>query len=367
MSKNFQTPERLNALAFFFGTLLFANLSACSQSSSQPKPDQIPIKVVVISMFEQDEVTGDQPGEFQFWVERTPLPNPHDFPAGLFPLYSNDDGVLGICVGGGIANATASIMALGLDERFDLTNAYFLIAGIAGGDPQDTSMGSAVWANHVVDGDLIYQIDGREIPANWPYGIIPLGGSEPADEPQDISTGWSLNTIHFALNPQLTDWAYNLTRNIELTDTPEMAAFRARYSNSPAAQQPPSVMRGDTLSASTYWHGDKLNSWANDWLKLYAGEAANFVTSNMEDSGTLTALSRLNELGKVQLERTMVLRTVSNYTTPPDDLPATASATLEYPNKGEPALLAAFAAGHKVVTELVANWGTFETQLPGSN
>jgi len=333
-------------------------------ATDSPIPVPIPLKVVVIAMFEQGDVQGDEPGEFQYWVERTPLPNKHDFPAGLYPLYSNADGVLGICVGGGIANATASIMALGLDPRFDLTNAYFLVAGIAGGDPQDTSLGSAVWANHVVDGDLIYQIDGREIPADWPYGIIPLGGSEPADEPQDISTGWSLNTIHFALNKQLTDWAYALTRNIELTDTPEMAEFRARYVTSPAAQQPPAVMRGDTLSASTYWHGDKLNRWANDWLKLYAGGTANFVTSNMEDSGTLTALGRLGALGKIKPQRTLVLRTVSNYTTPPADLPASASATLEYPNKGEPALLAAFEAGNMVVDALVSNWETFEHQLP---
>jgi len=111
---------------------------------------------------------------------------------------------------------------------------------------------------------------------------------------------------------------------------------------------------GDTLSASTYWHGDKLNRWANDWVRLYAGDGANFVTSNMEDSGTLTALGRLGKLGKVKPERTLVLRTVSNYTTPPADLPATASATLEYPNKGEPSLDTAFVVGNRVVQALLA-------------
>ncbi len=38
-----------------------------------------------------------------------------------------------ICIGGGIANAAASVMALGYDPRFDLRRAYWLIAGIAGG------------------------------------------------------------------------------------------------------------------------------------------------------------------------------------------------------------------------------------------
>ena len=37
-----------------------------------------------------------------------------------------------------------------------------------------------------------------------------------------------------------------------------------------------------------------MNQWANDWVKLQAGKDANFMMSNMEDSGTLTALRRLS-------------------------------------------------------------------------
>ena len=316
-------------------------------------------------MFEQGEVTGDRPGEFQLWVERTPLTIQHEFPAGPYPLYANPEGVLGICVGGGIANATASIMALGQDERFDLSQAYWLIAGIAGGDPEDTSLGSAVWARHVVDGDLLYEIDSREIPGEWPYGMIPLGGTEPASTPEDISTGWTLDTIHFPLNAELADWAFSVSRTVPLADTPEMAAFRSRYRNHANAQHPPRVQQGDTLSASTYWHGRQLNRWANDWLKVYAGGSANFVTSNMEDSGTLTALGRLGRLELVDPQRVMVLRTVSNYTTPPADLPASASATLEYPNRGEPALEAAYQVGGAVVRELLADWEKWQQHTPG--
>lgn len=334
-----------------FFSLLFSQFSIAASKTAEP----IPIKVVVVSMFEHGDVVGDEPGEFQFWIERFPLPTKHDFPAGPYPLYSNDRGVLGICLGGGIANATASIMALGLDGRFDLSNAYFLIAGIAGGDPQDTTLGSAVWANHIVDGDLLYEIDAREIPENWPYGLIPLGGSEPADEPEDLSTGWSLDTIHFPLDERLTTWAYELTRSMTLKDTPEMASFRARYKNHPNAQKPPVVSMGATLSASTYWHGERMNRWANDWTKLYAGSNANFVTSNMEDSGTLTALTRLGRLGKVKPERTLVLRTVSNFTTPPAQQLASSSATQPYANGGRPSLIAAFEVGRTVVEALLAD------------
>ena len=49
-----------------------------------------------------------------------------------------------------------------------------MVAGIGGGDPADVSLGSAVWADHVVDGDLSYEIDARQIPADWPTGYVPL-------------------------------------------------------------------------------------------------------------------------------------------------------------------------------------------------
>ncbi len=61
-----------------------------------------------------------------------------------------------------------------MDRRFDFSKAYWLMAGIGGGDPHDVSLGSAVWAEHVIDGDLGYEIDAREIPKDWPTGMVPL-------------------------------------------------------------------------------------------------------------------------------------------------------------------------------------------------
>jgi purine nucleoside permease len=185
-------------------------LQACS-SSDAPSADEvltpIKVKVVVAAMFERGESRGDEPGELQLWVERLGLDIEHEFALGQDVLYMNNDGVLAILTGGGISNATASIMALGLDERFDLTQSYWLIAGIAGADPEDLSLGSAAWANHVVDGDLLYEIDGREIPDDWAYGMIPLGSKRPTTNPDDLQGGWSVETIAFTLNPRLVSWA----------------------------------------------------------------------------------------------------------------------------------------------------------------
>src|SRR5580704_11224739 len=134
-------------------TLLLFAILPCAFAKAEQKP--IEIKVVVINMFEVGADTGDAPGEYQYWVEREHLDTILPFPAGYHDLRLNQHtGVLGVLTGVGTARATATIMALGLDSRFDLTHAYFLVAGIAGGDPADVLLGSAVWVHWVVDGDI---------------------------------------------------------------------------------------------------------------------------------------------------------------------------------------------------------------------
>src|SRR5271156_3734534 len=161
-------------------TLAFALCICASRAGAQPK---IAVKVVVVAMFERGADTGDQPGEYQYWVEREKLDRVIPFPQGYHDLRMNRDGVLGILTGVGTAKAAASIMALGLDPRFDLTKAYWLVAGIAGVDPADATLGSAAWAEWVVDGDLAHEIDAREIPPGWKTGYVPLGKTVPYEQP----------------------------------------------------------------------------------------------------------------------------------------------------------------------------------------
>jgi purine nucleoside permease len=102
----------------------------CAAAKERP----IPVKVVVVTMLERGADTGDEPGEFQYWLERDKLDRVLSFPQGYHDLRMNRGGVLGILTGIGTAKAAASIMALGLDGRFDLRKAYWLVAGIAGID-----------------------------------------------------------------------------------------------------------------------------------------------------------------------------------------------------------------------------------------
>ncbi len=137
-------------LALLFSSVLFAQTAVKAVSAP------IPVKVVVVTMFEVGADTGDAPGELQYWVERDHLDRVFPLPAAYHDARMNSDGELAIVTGQGTAHAAATIMALGLDPRFDLSHAYWLIAGIAGGSPEQASLGSAVWANWVVDGDLGY-------------------------------------------------------------------------------------------------------------------------------------------------------------------------------------------------------------------
>lgn len=332
----------------------------CAQTVTQISP--IHVKVVVVTMFERGEDTGDTPGELQLWVEREHLDQILPLPAGYHHVRLNKDGVLGMVTGVGTAKAAASIMALGLDPRFDLSKAYWIIAGIGGGDPADVSAGSAVWADHVVDGDLAFEIDGRQIPASWPTGYVPLRKGTPYEPPADDLYGEV-----YALNPGLVGWAFRLTQDVPLADSDVLRKSRARFAGFPSALRPPFVARGDTLSASTFWHGSKMDEWANDWTRYYTGGKGNYMVSAMEDSGTLQALTFLSAAGRADLQRVLVLRTVSNYDREAPGVPVPES--LKEMVSGNysaylPALEAAQIVGDKVVRDLVEHWAERESTIP---
>lgn len=327
------------------------------------KTEPIPVKVCVLAMYEIGDASGDTPGELQFWVERENLEHAYPFPMGRTDIRMSNDGLMVALTGGGVTHAATTITALGLDPRFDFSDTYWIIAGIAGADPLDASLGTAAWAKWVVDGDLLYELDAREIPEEWPYGMIPLGGYEP----NQLDTGWTVDNIAFKLNEGLVNWAYSLTKDMAVDDTPGLKAFREQFKGYPNAQTPPRVILGDALSSSTYFHGEKLNTWANDWMKLHTGGQAEFVMTNMEDSGTLTALRRLSKSGYVDYDRILVLRTASNFSMQPPGKSATWSATADYPDNGVPALEAAYKLGSAVAHELIENWTQTQHRIPSAD
>jgi purine nucleoside permease len=312
-------------------------------------------------MFEIGADSGDTAGEFQLWKERQKLHTRLPFAHHHDLFFNEKTGVLGMVTGEGTANSASAVMELGMDPRFDLTHAYWVVAGIAGVDPADASIGSAAWAEYVVDGDLAHEIDAREMPSDWPTGRFPLDSKRPYDPAAKAAEGQV-----FHLNPALVNWAYELTRHLDLADNPSLQKSRARYAGFPNALKPPFVLKGDNLAAMTFWHGKLLNDWANGWVSYWTQGKGNFVTSAMEDSGTLVALNYLSRAGKVNKDRALVLRTASNYTMQPPGL--TAAENMAKENEGYSGLSvsveSAYKVGSTVVDTLVKGWSTYRERPP---
>ncbi len=337
-------------------------MATCVFAQAPPKP--IEVKVVVVNMFEVGADTGDVPGEYQYWVEREHLDTVLPFPEGYHDLRMNKDGVLGVLTGVGTARAAATIMALGSDPRFDLSHAYFVVAGIAGIDPKMGSLGSAVWSDYVVDGDLAHEIDAREIPKDWKTGYVPLGKSTPYEQPRQARFGDDGNVYH--LNPSLVDWAFGLTKDIQLEDTPGIRERRQQFAPE-AAKRPPFVLRGGNLSASTFWHGKLMNEWAHDWVKYQTDGKSTYAVCGMEDTGTLQSLTWLAKAGKLDINRVLVLRTASNYDQQREGATAAeslAETKIRQYSAYMPSLDSAYRVGHVVVDALVSNWSETRDHLP---
>src|SRR5271163_4099074 len=91
--------------------LLLLLVSLAAHGAATPAAP-MPVKVVVVAMFELGADTGDAPGEYQFWVEREHLDESLPFPAGYHDLRMNSNGVLAVLTGQGTAKAASTIMAL---------------------------------------------------------------------------------------------------------------------------------------------------------------------------------------------------------------------------------------------------------------
>lgn len=319
----------------------------------------IPIKVVVVTTFEIGADTGDFAGEFQPWVEGWPLKHEIVVPGVRHVARYSDDGVLAI-VSDMRGRARESVAALILSDQFDLSKAYWVVAGIAGVDPKAASVGSAAWARYVVDADPIYEVDDRDIPADWPYGLY----SNDAERPNVKGKAEGSSAMVWTLDKGLVDWAYDLTKDVKLPDNPALQAARAGYKDAPQAQRPPFVLQGDALGTVRFWHGHHRTQWAEDWVKLWTDGAGTFTMTDCEDQGILDVLDAHAASGKIDRKRVLVLRTGSNYSRAPSG--RTSLPHVFHEESLKASFFATFAVGGVVVRELTGHWDRYADALPTS-
>ena len=154
-----------------------------------------------------------------------------------------------------------------------------------------------------------------------------------------------------------------MTKDVTLADDAVAQAHRAEYVGFPAALAPPRVFIGDSFASSRYWHGARMQQWADDWTRFYTKGEGTCAMTNMEDHGIADALMRMAARQKVDFSRVLFLRTGSNFSMPPAGQTAAESMVAEY--AGEiPALEAAYRVGSPVVHALVKGWAKYSLTPP---
>jgi purine nucleoside permease len=342
---------------------------ACLVATSSPvDATRRKVRVMVITMF---DIKGSPFGaETLRWVQRENLTEEIEVPglSSNFPTVKcrppSDERprMSDICVVTtdiGYANAASSITALVFGNQFNFENTYFIIAGIAGVDPADGTLGSAAWSRWVVDLGLSHEIDAREMPAGWPYGHTGFGPVPPGVKPTR-----TIGNEYFRLNEQLLQKALLLTQNLNLSvnDRPSTIAYRALYPNAPANAKP-RVIQCDSASVDTYWHGAILSQRANDWAALLTNGSSNYCMTDEEDASTLTALRRGAEADLLDFNRIAVLRTASNFDQPhPGQTPYESLTT----SSGGflPSLENAYLVGSTLAHNIIGNWRRWKDGVP---
>ena len=161
---------------------------------------------------------------------------------------------------------------------------------------------SAAWAKFIVDGDLGYEIDARQIPPDWSTGYVPLGRSTPYQGPPQPFNSNGVQQV-YQLNASLADFAFGLTANVVLPDDKNLRQIRSGYPSYRNGLRPPFVLEGDVLAADTFWTGDLLNSWAEDWVSYWTHKEGSFAMSAFEDAAIAQALQFLSQAGRADKNR----------------------------------------------------------------
>lgn len=215
-------------------------------------------------------------------------------------------------------NAASTLTALLLSSQFNLTSTYFLVAGIAGGNPHLVTTGSITFARYAVQFDLQYLFDSRQIPANASTGYYPQNAdypdtSNPIDYPGEI-----YGTEVFELNANLRDRLYYVASQATLNDTDGAAAYRATYRYAPA-NQPPIVVKCDSGTSNDYISGSILGYAIANYTKLLTNGTGVYCATQQEDNATLEPLLRGALAGLLDFSRIVIMRSISDFDRAPPD------------------------------------------------
>ena len=275
--------------AFALLLILAVILGGCASKSASD--EKIPVKVLILPVFEVEHMAGDFPGEAQFYYEEY-LQNGEkyniDGVSENSTLYYKDGIALFMIDEGKVSSAlnTSAVLA---DERFDFSDAYILSTGCAGSAEGYGIPGDVYVITATVDYDLGHHADPREMAEDsdttWFH-----------DETYDASTVVRLNS-------ELTDRAFDMVKDVPLETTELTEKYLQKvFPGETWANRKPKVMRGTSVTGDNYWKGAYDHQNALLITDTY-GCPDPYAATDMEDIAVSLAVDRAG-----MLDRLIILR-----------------------------------------------------------
>ncbi|QFU82885.1 phosphorylase family protein [Natronorubrum aibiense] len=235
------------------------------------------------------------------WLERYEIVDALAVPGAETPLYLTASGFAITTTGIGKSDAATTVTALLGSSGVDLDSAYVVSSGIAGSSPETTALGSVAIADAVVDCDRKHRWDRQGA-----SDTETVPGTASKSTPIDLLAYRPRDYVHH-LESTLVDRAVTAAEGVDLREDDAARDYQTQY---PAATDAgPSIERGTTVCGDEFWHGPKYAREV-EWLCGEYGVAP-YVTTQMEDAATATALKRFG-----RRERYLSVRAVANYDRP---------------------------------------------------
>ena len=250
-----------------------------------------PLRILILPQYEEGDMTGDIPGEAQYYYEAyLEGGEAYDIQgdADGCMLYVKD-GIALYVTGQGKLNAALNTQALLSDARFDFSHAYILVTGSALSAARYGVPGDVFVITSAVDYDLGIHTGSEaegEDGSSWIH--------DPADDDKAV----------FTLNADLADRCYELIRKLNPQTTDKTRAYmKEGFDNKKWTRRRPQVLKGTSVSGSSCGKGAEVHANALLMTEAY-GCGDPYAALAPEDAAIGQVLKRMD-----LLDRMIILRT----------------------------------------------------------
>jgi len=223
--------------------------------------------VVILPAFTEAEYTGEA-SEVEPWLDCYNFDHAIDVAGVDQPVrHASDPGITLVPTGIGKSAAATTVSAIAAGDDLALDEATIVTVGIAGCPPDTGTLGSVFITDWVVDWDIKLRIGDTTGPMQW-----------------------LTKEYQWQLSEELVDRALAAARDVQLADSDHAQQIRTQYDDN----RSPTVDVGATVCGDEVYHGEAIAAQVDALCDSYGVDG--FVTTEMEDAGTATALERFDLL-----------------------------------------------------------------------